>query len=86
MSLRSQGPLTPKVLTAGWVRGEMKHFLFSGEPSETSAGGQVELLLPHSFLTGADSAQSTRCSIVHPVGSGTKKPLCWAELLWVAES
>lgn len=33
------------------------------------------------FLTGADSAQSTRRSIVHPVGSGTKKSLSWAELL-----
>lgn len=43
--------------------------------------------LPQScFLTGADSAQSTRCSIVHPVGSGTKKSLSWAELLEMTES
>lgn len=47
VSLRSEGSLTPEVLTAGWVRGEMKHFLLTGEPSEASAGGQVELPVPH---------------------------------------
>lgn len=76
VSLRSQGPLTPKVLTAGWVREEMKHFLFTGEPSETSAGGQVELLLPHraassqepTVLRVPDAALSTS------LGQGQRNP------------
>lgn len=66
----------------------MKHFLFTGEPSRNlrrRAGGAAGA--PQScFLAGADSAQSTRCSIVHLVGSGTKKSLSWAELLEVTES
>lgn len=86
VSLRSQGSLTPKVLTAGWLRDETFPVHWRTIRSLSRRAGGAAGAPQSCFLTGADSAQSTRSSIVHPVGSGTKKPLCWAELPWVAES
>lgn len=86
VSLRSQGSLTPKVLTAGWLRDETFPVHWRTIRSLSRRAGGAAGAPQSCFLPGADSAQSTRSSIVHPVGSGTKKPLCWAELLWVAES